>query len=631
MPDSRPFPRSLDPLPEESLPGYLLRLAYRLDRSPAQVAAFCGLGDRRGRITADHLIALPPTAVDVFARTARLSASEANNLVLRRFADTYPALARTRTTNAQVTTVYSDNWVLNLASRYCPPCLAGNTTAVQRALGGPWKLRWHLPIVFACPIHHRLLASPCPACGNLLNRSPRGATTLIDRPAHHKLHPLQCRYTPPSVKAGGHRIRPCGTRLDAAPGTVSAPLPAEDLDRMIALQERLDRRLAPDQGTANGWRAPDNSYLLDLVAASQLIKLSWPAGHDLAPSDTVAALVDQHATPINAALATLNASSASYARVPALWAAPEDTAQCGALLLCAETLLGDRDPASLRERVQPLARAAMQHTPQNRIFLSRSDFSPILARALARKIHGFHAAGGHEHARLRIPSRDCRYTAEEVPPHLPQTWYDTHFAGFTDRMPRTNNWTVRHLRRAASLKLVEMAAGGSWGECAALLDIPVGRAKTALAVLRQQAAGADLWTDFEAAVERIARDLDSHPSRINYAKRRQALSTWQMSEADWTALCSGIPKLGRLKAKNDPSVGTVLAWAQATQADHLLCPIITGLRHTRQDTKPLVNKVSQFLTPTNQKGGRLELRHRLDRYAARLAHYCDIDANPTSP
>lgn len=150
-------------------------------------------------------------------------------------------------------------------------------------------------------------------------------------------------------------------------------------------------------------------------------------------------------------------------------------------------------------------------------------------------------------------------------------------------------------------------------------------------MLRQQAAGADLWTDFETAVERIARDLDSNPKRINYAKRRQALSTWQMSEADWTALCTGIPKLGRLKAKNDPSVGTVLAWAQATQADHLLCPIITTLRHTRQDTKPLVNKVSQFLTPTNQKGGRLELRHRLDHYAARLAHRCDIGANPNQP
>jgi hypothetical protein len=145
-----------------------------------------------------------------------------------------------------------------------------------------------------------------------------------------------------------------------------------------------------------------------------------------------------------------------------------------------------------------------------------------------------------------------------------------------------------------------MTAGGSWVDCAALLDIPVGRAKPALAVLRQQAAGADLWTAFETAVERVARDLDSNPNRINYTKRRQALSTWQMSEADWTALCSGIPKLGWLKAKNDPSVGTVLAWAQATQADHLLCPIITTLRHTRQDTKPLVNKVSQFLTPTNQ-------------------------------
>lgn len=632
MPDIRPLPRGLDPLPEESLPGYLLRLAYRLDRSPSRIAALCGLGDRHGRIRADHLLALPSTALDVFARTARLSASEVNGLVLKCFVNTYPALARIRATSGQVTAVYSDNWVLNLSSRYCPPCLAGDTTAIQRALGGPWTLRWHLPIVFACARHHRLLTSTCPACGNLLNRSHRSHATLINRPAHNKLHPLQCRNTPPSVKPGGHRSRPCGARLDAVPGTASVTLPAEDLERMIALQQRLDHRLTPDQDTTTGAHAPEDSYFLDLAAAAQLIKLSWPAGRDLAPSDTLATVVDQHAAPINAALATLTATT-SYARVPALWAAPTDTEQCGALLLCAETLLADREPASLRERVQPLARAAMQRAPQNayRIFFSRSDFSPVLARALARKIHGFHAAGGSEHARLRIPSRDCHFTTEEVPPHLPQTWYDAHFTGFIDRMPRTTNWTVRHLRRAASLKLVEMTAGGSWVDCAALLDIPVGRANTALAVLRRQADGTDLWTDFETAVERIAHDLDNSPKRINYAKRRRALSTWRMSEADWAALCSGIPKFDRLRAKNDPSVGTVLAWAQVAQADHLLCPIITTQRHTGKDTKPLVNEVAQFLTPASQKGGRLELRHRLDHYAARLAHHCDIGAEPNQP
>ncbi|GGN30142.1 hypothetical protein GCM10011609_87700 [Lentzea pudingi] len=40
---TRPLPRSLDSLPRESLPGYLLRLAHRLDLSPARVGALTGL------------------------------------------------------------------------------------------------------------------------------------------------------------------------------------------------------------------------------------------------------------------------------------------------------------------------------------------------------------------------------------------------------------------------------------------------------------------------------------------------------------------------------------------------------------------------------------------------------------
>lgn len=47
----------------------------------------------------------------------------------------------------------------------------------------------------------------------------------------------------------------------------------------------------------------------------------------------------------------------------------------------------------------------------------------------------------------------------------------------------------------------------------------------------------------------------------------------------------------------------------------------TTLRPHKQDAKSLVNKVSQFLTPTRRAA-------RLDHYAARLAHRCAIGADP---
>jgi hypothetical protein len=50
-------------------------------------------------------------------------------------------------------------------SRFCPACLGDS--------GGRWQLAWRLPWAFACPVHRRLLADLCPACGR--------------RPAAHRL------------------------------------------------------------------------------------------------------------------------------------------------------------------------------------------------------------------------------------------------------------------------------------------------------------------------------------------------------------------------------------------------------------------------------------------------------------
>ncbi|MGW5472522.1 TniQ family protein [Streptomyces chartreusis] len=81
----RVLARSLEPLPEESLPGFLLRLAYRLHLSPARVARLCGIetnGQRR--LAADHLLELPSDTAAEFARVTGLSALEVQNLGLRR-------------------------------------------------------------------------------------------------------------------------------------------------------------------------------------------------------------------------------------------------------------------------------------------------------------------------------------------------------------------------------------------------------------------------------------------------------------------------------------------------------------------------------------------------------------------
>jgi hypothetical protein len=72
----RPLPRSLAPLPGESINGFLLRLSCRLDLSAARVAALTGLAPQ-GMVPAGRMLALDPATAVAFARAARLSTSEA--------------------------------------------------------------------------------------------------------------------------------------------------------------------------------------------------------------------------------------------------------------------------------------------------------------------------------------------------------------------------------------------------------------------------------------------------------------------------------------------------------------------------------------------------------------------------
>ncbi|MFF4576673.1 hypothetical protein [Streptomyces sp. NPDC001410] len=151
--------------------------------------------------------------------------------------------------------------------------------------------------------------------------------------------------------------------------------------------------------------------------------------------------------------------------------------------------------------------------------------------------------------------------------------------------------------------------------------MPRGCAAGTLQVLHG-ALPSDLWEELAASVERIAAELDDNPNRINYARRRRAMATWRMPMSDWPELCDGIPKLGRL-ARQEPNLGTVLVWAEVTQSEHRNCPLLAATVLDRRDRYLLVDHVAQFLTPANQKAGRLELRRWLDLYAARLAVQCD--------
>ena len=177
-------------------------------------------------------------------------------------------------------------------TRYCPECLAGDGSPVQESFGGPWLKAWHLPVIFACPAHRRLLEHRCPECGQDVHAG-QASNTFLTVMRLAGLHPVQCR-TASALRGSGTRwALPgcCGARLDQ-PGPRQHASPG-----LLALQGKILGLLNPDgpARTANaGLPAPPGSYFADLRALNLLVYSTWPAARDLSPSEEIAAATDQH-------------------------------------------------------------------------------------------------------------------------------------------------------------------------------------------------------------------------------------------------------------------------------------------------------------------------------------------------
>jgi hypothetical protein len=314
---------------------------------------------------------------------------------------------------------------------------------------------------------------------------------------------------------------------------------------------------------------------------------------------------------------------------PTVWDAPEDPAECAAVLLAADNLLGreGRDDAGMTERVRSLAVSAFSRHPANTgASLRRMHVSPSMARALLGRAQGFYRAGGHRHARQSLPSRESRFQIGHVPALLPQEWLSAHFGDLLSHWTHLTDWKMRHLRRVATLKLAEMSGGGTWPDCAKALGIPWNTAQRSLTVIRQELNSRELWPDFEQSIESVASHMDQHTDRVHYGRRRELLSSWQIPADDWTELCRGLQQFRQGATSPSRDTATVLIWTHVTQGDHLHSPVLGALRESGRSTQRLVASINQLRTPANRKGGKHDLLHRLATYSGLLSAACDQPA-----
>lgn len=598
----RPLPRSLVPLPGESLAGLLLRLSARLRLTPHRVARLCGLACRSDVIPQEQLRGLPEETAEHFATATRMTPADVHALTLQPLAERYPPLARLRSAASGGGVGPTTAWAINPVSRFCPDCLRGDGTPVQEAFGGAWQLRWHLPVVFACVQHGRLVESACPVCGQQLSGRVVSRYNLAQLPNVAGLDPRQCRNQAPGVarKFRG-RATACGARLDTA---ATAPqLPAEDLAHVLATQHRLDGVLQPT-GPSSASDGPQ--YFRDLLFTARLVMLGWPAAESMVPSGGLAAQLDQ--------LVRSDRERRARPGTNPHRTAPDTPARTGALLAAAEAVLGDQEPTSLRERVEPLAREAFRKSMSTTSNVTAaSGASDVLLKATAPRAHGFHrrVASGP-------PDRAGSYRLAEIPPFLPTDWFDTHLAELTARLPVLNSQLKASLRTGASLALAELVQGQKWIACAPMLDIPESAARRALNVLGRAVAARGLWPTFENGVQQIADHLHHVPNRTDYARRRELTRDWQMPQSVWRQLCAHVGWL------HDPSplLGEIIVWSAVNQANHVFSPTLT----TRRDpntASAVVTARSAMTNPNRSTSGQRALWTGLHAYAAALGRACD--------
>jgi hypothetical protein len=535
----RPLARSLEPLTGESLAGYLLRLSSRLGISPRELARLTGCADGRSPVIGRHLV----LTLDVqrFAQATRLPPDAAGSLTIASWADRYPPI--TRSAIGQGPPVILDNWLFAAGPRFCPDCLAGDGSPVQRQYGGPWDKTWQLPVAFACPRHRRFLHEACLE-GHLARP---GIGTLIASPGTPGLHPAQCRAPlEPRRKGPGRAV--CGSRLDQPAGDDPVRLdPAA-----LGAQQRLLALLSPEHPAENASRT-----FTDLRLIIAILCMSWPLGRDL--MDPRAAItVDSHIALQNNGI-----------RPKALDKQPGGILAAAGLLTAAFAVLDSPDlPGTVARHVEARKPGRPDKFALGRVIdRHRSACSPAMAEAADsatrsyRKISGPHST--------KAPSRTGVYQPEHIPALLEQPWHDEHLTGLGYRGTTT-------MRRAGSVLLVQWAAGGSLGDAARYLGIPTGRS--------QHSFGPELarWLrdhgtrDFMTALLSLAAQLDDTPGLVNYHNRRQAMSRWCLAPETWQELTSRLPPV---PGPHQPELGdrkrqeaSAFVWARVTQGEPRFAP-----------------------------------------------------------
>jgi hypothetical protein len=600
-----PLSRSLDPLPGESLYGFLLRLSCRLEVTPELLSRRTGLiEDLPGNAWARTVLGLslpPRTAMD-FATATRLSVEEVSRLTLEPIAAHFPPV---RDSLASPRSQW--DWLFPTTRRYCPHCLAGDGTQIQQQYGGPWNVLWRLPDVFACPSHHSFLEHACPSCQ--LPLGTKDYSRLIPRSTTVGLHPAQCRAPTLAPSTRTSPAAGCQARLDrpCPPTARNAPPP-----EYLALQQRILDKLSPDHPAHESAR-----YFTDLHLTGALVIATWPLGAP--PGED---LTTRAATTVLAERRRLESVRTNPSNIP-----PADSRACAAVLLAADTILSAPDlPRALSLLAAPTGHGTKKpqlYETWDALFRkSRQTCSPAFQLAVDKAL----TVGRRGPGRRTRPRPGTTFRPEHVPAFLRDEWVDRHLSAF----PGIPIW---QLRRGGAVILAKRALGGSMIDAAHYLGILTRTSTRFNGILANRLRERGLSRAFDSALDAIEHEELNH-HHTDYEQRRRLLSNWAIPLQTWQTeiLC---PELSRgTTGDRKRLASSAYVWAQVTHGEPILAPVPVEIRNDdiRQSVwrEDLVN-VCSYIKQTQHRPHYIVLKKQLDAYARRLEGALDRQRSTRQP
>ena len=610
----RPLPRSLDPLPDESLPGFVLRLAHRLERTPARICEITGLTDAgKYKPPLGRRLYLDPATRTRFAEATQLHADEVAALDVAGLADRYAPLnaqflGRTRRPES----LAADPWIFGRAIRYCPTCLAGDGSPIQNEHGGAWQRRWHLPVVFACTTHQHLLTEHCPACRRPNHHDADQPVPSATVPA---LHPTQCR----NRTASGQRRIPtvCGHRLDhTTPGTPPA-------NPLLRIQERILRLLdrdQPDHATTFGQPATAAEYFTDVRLLASLVNITWPAAAPLLHEPVLREAVNRHVTSRRQTIAAMRASGKQPRSHAIFDRPPTDSLASAALLFLLDTIAAHATAADIltallaQEAATPWTphffiaephcsaglRAAIETAIRPKRRYPRPPAKPRKPRPPRRERRAapFHPEKHKKSPKpskrpkaptkpqpapaLRPPRRKVHRALPPAPQyrfgpqHIPAFLTDIWFAEYLQHLDGID---PRLLRRATAGTLVSRAGNFSTHKAAIYLGLPPKATEYALRSLsRWRTSDVVNARAYDAALDSIVNHLETS-DLINFRRRRHVMNHWTLSADQWQSITAHLRGVESAAHQRHTDYGerkritaSALAWIDITQGEHRFTP-----------------------------------------------------------